>query len=212
MDRHHDPHDPAHDGQYAHRLAAPGGVRPTVWRTPAGAQPGRLSTQTARLLLDGYTQPGDIVIDVDDDNAFTAAAADTGRHHHTLGGHIHLATLGVSPGYIDLLLVHWPRPAVDPHWLLLTCRTVLGTAGRLVVVVRVDPTQRLAHLSALAGAAATAGLHIAGHVAVLPAGTNATGHDDTAHDGYGPDHGPSLNAPVSPHTDLLIFEPDTGRR
>src|SRR4051794_15910686 len=99
MDRHHDrhhPHDLPLDGQDADRLAAPGGVRPTLWRTPAGAQPGRLSLQAARLLLDGYTQLGDIVVDVDDDVAFAAAAAATGRHHHALGGHIHLATLGVS--------------------------------------------------------------------------------------------------------------------
>jgi hypothetical protein len=213
MDRHHDPHHRAHDEQYAHRLTAPGGVPPTVWRTPAGAQPGSLSQQAAQLLLDSYSQPGDIVVDVDDDIALAAAAATTGRHHHALGGHMHLATLGISAGYIDILLVHWPRPAVDPHWLLLACRTLLGSAGRLVVAVRVDPTQRMAHLNALAGASATAGLHIVRHVAVLPPGTlPAATHEDAAHDGCAPGHGPNADHQVNPHTDLLIFEPDAGRR
>src|SRR5690348_2205520 len=105
MDR-HDPRPLEHDEHLADQFGVPGGARPTVWRTPAGTQPGCLSPQTAQLLLDGYTQPGDIAIDVDDDIAFAAAAAATGRHHHALGGHIHLATLGIAAEYIDMILVH----------------------------------------------------------------------------------------------------------
>lgn len=216
MDRYHDPHQRVPDEQLAERLAIPGQARPTVWRTPPGEQPGCLSPQLARLLLDGYTQVGDVVIDIDDDIAFAATAAATGRRHHALGGHIHLASLGHAAGYIDLILLHWPRSVVNPHWLLLACRSLLGTAGRLAIAVRVDADQRVAHLSALGGTANTAGLHTIRHVTALastvaPPAADAAGkhpgHDanvPTGHRGDGPPVAPR------PHTDLLIFEPEAG--
>src|SRR5262245_45906928 len=94
MDRHHDqtPHDPTRhdptplesDERLADRLAVPGGARPTLWRTPPAQQPGCLSPQLARLLLDERTQVGDVVLDIDDDVAFAATAAASGRRHHAL--------------------------------------------------------------------------------------------------------------------------------
>src|SRR5690242_16150668 len=185
MDRHDDPRPREHDEHLADQLGIPGGPRPTVWRTPAGPQPWCISPQTAQMLLDGYTRPRDIVIDVDDDIAFAAAAAATARHHHALDGHIHLATLGIGAEYIDMILVHWPRQAINPHELLLACRAVLRTAGRLVVAVRVDAAHRLAHLTAMAGAADTAGLRLVVHVAATtPAFSPATpAHANTTHTG-----------------------------
>jgi hypothetical protein len=210
MARHHDPNRPVTDEQIADLLAIPGDTRPTLWRTPPAAQPGNLSPQLSRLLLDGHTEVGDVVIDVDDDIAFAATAAATGRRHHALGGERHLASLGHAAGYIDLILLHWPRPSVNPHWLLLACRSLLRTAGCLVIAVSVDAPQRVAHLNAL-GAANTAGLPATRHVAVLaptdstdnrrPGSTEATPAADHAEP-------PTLDQhTLDPHTDLLIFEP-----
>jgi hypothetical protein len=209
MERHHDPHHPEHDEQLADRLAIPGDVRPTVWRSAPPQRPGCLSHEMAWLLLDDHTQAGDIVVDVDDDAVFAATAAATGRRHHALGGDMYLATLGHAAGYIDLILLHWPRPAVNPHWLLLACRSLLGTAGHLVIAVNVEPLHRVAQLSALGGAAATVGLRPIRHVtAVAPhAATPARGRPDPAT--ASPDRDADPLAP-SPHTDLLIFEPDGG--
>jgi hypothetical protein len=208
MDR-HDPHDPEREEQLADRLAVPGDVRPSVWRAAPPQQPGCLSHEVARLLLDDHTQVGDIVVDVDDDAAFAATAAATGRRHHALGGDIHLATLGHAAGYIDLILVHWPRPAVNPHWLLLACQSLLGAAGHLVIAVSVDPPCRVGQLSALGGAAGTVGLRTVRHVAAVApqAATPADGGPDPASTSL--DCG--ADPPLSPHTDLLIFEPAGGR-
>ena len=84
MDRHHDqtPPDPArHDPpgpgfaeKSAERPAVSGDAQPTVWFTAPAQQPGCLSPQLARLILDDRTQVGDIVLDVDDDVAFAATA------------------------------------------------------------------------------------------------------------------------------------------
>ncbi|MEV4201086.1 hypothetical protein [Micromonospora globbae] len=225
MDRHHDQtgHDPTRhdstpresDERLAGRLAIPGDARPTLWRTPPGQQPGCLSPQLARLLLDDRTQDGDVVLDIDDDVAFAATAAATGRRHHALGGEHHLAAMSHAAGYLDLILLHWPRPAVNPHWLLRACRSLLGATGCVVVAVSADPDQRVAHLGPLGGAAATAGLRTIGHVAVLapdvlgaatPVAVTGTlgGRRGSQHPSRpGTRHDPD---PVThPHTDLLIF-------
>jgi len=206
MDHYPDPNHQERDQHLADRLAIPGDVRPAVWRTPPPQPPGYLTPQLAQLLLDGYTRVGDLVIDVDDDIAFAATAAASGRRHHGLGGDIHLATLGHSAGYIDLILMRWPRPAANPHWLLLACRSLLYTAGHLAVAVSADPSRRVAQLGALYGAADTAGLRSVGHISAVaptpdkpaPGGTLATAIAD----------GGDPEPPVSPHTDVLIFEPD----
>jgi hypothetical protein len=208
MDRHHDPHHPEHDERLANRLAIPGDVRPTLWRTPPPQQPGCLSDEIARHLLDDHTRSGDIVVDVDDDTAFAATAAAIGRRHHALGGDNHLATLGHAAGYIDLILVHWPRPAVNPHWLLLACRALLSTGGHLVVAASVEPSHRVAQLSALGGAAGTAGLRAVRHVAAV-APQAATPDTPTCAGTDSATASPARRAdppPVSPHMDLLIFE------
>src|SRR5690349_21268906 len=206
MDRTPDP-QPEDDQQLADWLAVPGGPRPTVWHAAPPPQPGCLSDQVAWHLLHEHAQAGDIVVDVDDDIAFAATAAATGRRHHALGGDIHLATLGHVAGYIDLILLHWPRPAVNTHWLLLACKSLLSATGHLVVAVCVDPVARVAHLSGLAGAAATAGLRPVRHVAVVaPQGAaldiRAHGSPATAGESRIPGVEPP---PVSPHTDLLIL-------
>lgn len=212
MDRHHGPHHHEPDEQFADRLAVPGDIRPTVWRTAPPQQPGWLSHEVAELLLDDHTQAGDIVVDVDDDAAFAATAAATGRRHHTLGGDVHLATLGHAAGYIDLILLHWPRPAVNPHWLLLACRSLLSTTGHLVVAVSAGPLQRVAQLSALSGAAGTVGLRAIRHVAAVA--PQAATPDTPAHGGPDPATASPVRGadppPVSPHTDLLIFKPHGG--
>jgi hypothetical protein len=212
MDRHHDLYRPVPDQQLAERLAIPGEVRPTVWRTPPGEQPGCLSPELARLLLDGHTQIGDVIVDIDDDIALATTAAAAGRRHHALDGDIHLADLGHAAGYIDLILLHWPRPVVNPRNLLLACRPLLHTAGCVAVAVRVDADQRAAHLSALTGIASTAGLrtirHITAVAATPPDAADLAGgrvrpsvHTPPARSGAG------VSDAVHPHTDLLIFEP-----
>jgi hypothetical protein len=225
MDRHHEQtghhptrHDstpPESDERLAGRLAIPGNARPTLWRTPPAQQPGCLSPQLARLLLDERTQVGDVVLDIDDDVAFAATAAATGRRHYALGGEHHLAAMNHTAGYLDLILLHWPRPAVNPHWLLRACRALLGIAGCVAVAVSADPDQRVAHLSALSGAAATAGLRTIGHVAVPTPGVPdaatpvAVTNTPPGHRAGPPTSGSAVGRNphelAHPHTDLLIF-------
>ncbi|GAA0925076.1 hypothetical protein [Virgisporangium aurantiacum] len=187
MDRHHQQHDclgSRLDDHLADRLALPGEARPAIWRAAPAQQPGCLSPRLAHLLLDDQTKVEDVVLDIDDDIAFAATAAATGRRHHALGGAHHLATMSHAAGYLDLILLHWPRPAVNPRWLLTACRSLLGVAGRLVIAVSVDNGQRMAHLTALGGAAATAGLNKIRHIAALDPDAATCEH---------------------PHADLLIF-------
>ena len=222
MDRHqdqtrpdptgHHPTPAGFDEQIADRLAIPGHIEPAVWRTPPPQQPGCLSPELARLLLDDRTQVGDVVLDIDDDVAFAATAAATGRHHHALGGEHHLAAMSHAAGYLDLILLHWPRPAVNPHWLLRACRSLLGATGCVVVAVSADSEQRVAHISALGGAAATAGLRTIRHVAVLApdaatpvAATDPRRGRQGRHRANYPVAGAEPAWIVDPHTELLIF-------
>jgi hypothetical protein len=78
-----------------------------------------------------------------------------------------LATLGHAAGYIDLILLRWPSPPVQPRWLLRACRALLHTSGHLVVAVSADPSQRIATLSAISGVARTVDLQNIEHIAVL---------------------------------------------
>jgi hypothetical protein len=220
-----EPNRPSPDAVDADALAVPGGVRPVVWLADA-AVPDALSPQLARALLDEHTRHGDVVVDIDDDVAFAAAAAETGRRHHALGGGHRLAPLGDAAGYVDLVLLSWPRPhAANPRWLLVACRTLLRhDTGVLVVAVRVPAPQRLSHLSALTGAARAVGLRGVRHVAAFDPATSpgrrhhrvdataaepdrdADTDPDTDHPGGHtmPDTTPHVD-PVAPHTDLLIF-------
>jgi hypothetical protein len=219
-----DPTGPTPDAIDADALTVPGGVPAVVWLAPPAT--GVLSSQLARMLLDEHTRRGDVVVDVDDDIAMAAAAAETGRRHHGLGGGHRLAALGDAAGYVNLVLLSWPRPqAANPRWLLVACRTLLRhDSGVLVVAVRVPAPQRLSHLSALTGAARAVGLRDVGHVAAFdpattperrhhPGGATQAGSDldadadpDTDHPGghTPPDTTPHVEA-VAPHTDLLIF-------
>jgi hypothetical protein len=218
-----EPNRPSPDAMDA--LAVPGGVRPVVWLADAAARQA-LSPQLARALLDEHTRRGDIVVDIDDDVALAAAAAETGRRHHALGGGHRLATLGDAAGYVDLVLLSWPRPqAANPRWLMVACRTLLRhDTGVLVVALRVPALQRLSHLSALTGAARAVGLRDVRHVAAFDPATSperrhhragatpaepdrdADTVPDTDHPGCHtpPDTTPHVGV-VTPHTDLLIF-------
>jgi hypothetical protein len=210
----HEPAPPA-GGDAADHLAIPGDPRPRLVWAPANPD-GGLSPQLARIILDAYTAPGDVVIDVGDDAALAATAAQTGRHHHALGGTRHLATLGHAAGYIDLMLLRWPCDAIHPHWLFFACRAVLRNAGRLVVAVTGERQHRIAHLSALSGAASTAGLHIVAHVAVLTPDEGAATRQDGRPRPSGRDQRltqyavPDVAAATPPttHTDLLILAAD----
>lgn len=191
MTDHHEP-APPHGDNDADVLAIPGDRLPWLVCAPAVAG-GDLSPQLAQLILDAYTTTNDVVIDVDNDKALAAAATQTGRRHHALAGLAGLTALDHAAGYIDLMLLRWPQPSVDPHWLFLTCRTLLRHAGHLVLAVSGDQQHRIAILSALSGAARTADLHIVDHVVVL------TPQTDTPHD--------TSTATASPavHTDLLVL-------
>ena len=196
MDQHLTPSEPGEQPA----ASFVGARHPIVWHTPSGAQPGSLSPELARLLLDSFTQAGALVVDVDDDIAFAATAAATGRRHHAVGGHAALPSIGDASGYIDLILLHWPRAAGNPLLLLEACRALLRTTGRLIIAVHVESGQRPAHLAALSGAGRTAGLRITAHiVAVAPSGI-APGISGDTRTGTAP----------GPHTDLLIFQSEAG--
>ena len=192
MTDHHQPAPPHRDDD-AGALAIPGDRRPWLVYAPAVAGDD-LSPQLAQLILDAYTTTSDVVIDVDDDKTFAAAATQTGRRHHALAGLTGLTTLDHAAGYIDLMLLHWPQPSVDLHDMFFTCRTLLRHAGRLVVAVNVDQQHRIANLSALSGAARTAGLDIVDHVVVLAPATETSVGDAS-----------TTAAPPSVHTDLLVL-------
>ncbi len=216
-----EPNQPSPDAVDADALAVPGGVRPVVWRVDAAA-PHALSPQLARALLYEHTRRGDVVVDIDDDVAFAAAAAETARRHHALGGGHRLAPIGDAAGYVDLVLLRWPRTqAANPRWLLVACRTLLRHgSGVLAVAISVPAVHRTSHLSALTGAAHAVGLRQVRHVAVLqPDPTPASGHhpgggaaapprSGATADGCG--HAPAAASPVAPHTDLLIFATEAG--
>ena len=54
-------------------------------------------------------------VDIDDDVALSAVAAETGRRHHGVGGAHRLVALGDAAGYVDLVVLRWPRPqATEP--------------------------------------------------------------------------------------------------
>jgi hypothetical protein len=210
-----DAHEPAPQpagGDATPDLAIPGEPRPRLVWAPANPD-GGLSPQLARFILDAYTATGDVVIDVDDDAAFAATAAQTGRRHHALGGTKHLATLGHAAGYIDLMLLRWPCDAAHPHWLFFACLALLRNAGRLVVAVTGERPHRIAHLSALSGAASTAGLQVVDHVAVLTPDDDPAARQDiqprpSRRDQRQTRHaiaGVAAAATLTPHTDLLIL-------
>ena len=217
-----EPNRPSPDAVDA--LAVPGGVRPVVWLADAAARQA-LSPQLARALLDEHTRRGDVVVDIDDDVAFAAAAAETGRRHHALGGGHRLAPLGDAAGYVDLVLLRWPQPqAVNPRWLLVACRTLLRHgSGVLAVAVSVPAAHRISHLSALTGAARAVGLRQVRHVAVLhPDATPGSGRHPESGVAAPPDghantatadrsgHPPAVAGRAAPHTDLLIFAAEAG--
>jgi hypothetical protein len=209
MTDHHSSSTDGNDAE-AEPLAIPGGPRP--WLVWAPVHPaGGLSPELARIVLDAYTVTGDVVLDVDDDAAFAAVAARTGRRHHALAGANHLATLGHAAGYIDMILLRWPRLEAQPHWLLRACRALLHTSGHLIVAVATDPSQRVANLSAISGAASSAALHTIEHIVVLTPSPQspASGRQSHAHANgrrrriIADDQTASLPSPV--HTDLLIL-------
>jgi hypothetical protein len=191
--------------------AIPGDRQPTLCRVAATVD-GSLPPPLARLLLDTHTSVGDVAVDIDDDIAFAAAAAVSGRRHHALAGDGHLATLGHAAGYIDLILLHWPRPAVNPRLLLLACRALLRNAGRLAVAATVtEPSQRINQLSALSGAAASAGLHLIDHIsAIAPVPATDPADETTGVRVIAGAHKHRV-APM-PHTDLLVFGLPGGAR
>jgi hypothetical protein len=211
-----DPHDTRphpHDHVAATHLAIPGDRRPSMTHVAATSD-GNLSPQLARLILATHTSVGDVALDIDDDAAFAAAAAQAGRRHHALGGAQHLATMGHAAGYIDLILLHWPRPAVNPRLLLIACRSLLRNAGVLVIAASTKRLDRISHLSALSGAAATAELHLIDHIVAVDSGTDAATpvanpRRATPHPGTAATTTGAAQLPV-PHTDLLIFSPARG--
>ena len=211
MDRHHHtrpsarPDKQFHGQQLADRLVLPDGARPTIYRVPPAGQPGCLTPQLAQLLLDDHTEVGDVVLDIDDDIAFAATAAAASRRHHALGGAHHLAEMSHAAGYLDLILLRWPRPAVNPQWLLTACRSLLGAAGRLVIAISVDGDQRVAHLTALSGAATAAGLYTIRHIAAVAPGVTSSSNADVAVSGAVPGRQRHRDAATHPHTELLVL-------
>src|SRR3982750_233446 len=78
------PAPPAEPGGASHTDLVTGDppVPITVWRTPAGDDQTSIPTRLAQRLVSAYSQPGEVVVDLTDDHALTAAAAGDGRRHH----------------------------------------------------------------------------------------------------------------------------------
>lgn len=173
--------------------SSPGRARLTVWHCPPPDQSGCLTVELAQRLLDGYTQAGQVVIDLDNDPSLPGIAAATDRGHHALDGHIDPDVIARYTASADLLLLRWPRPATNPRHLMQTAHTLLTATGLLVIALHLPAPKRTAHLVALIGAAHNAGFQPLRHiVAIAPT-------DDTS-DPVAPGRVPH------PHTELLILE------
>jgi hypothetical protein len=170
-------------------------TRLTVWHTPPPDQPGALMVELARRLVNDHTQPGQVVIDLDDDPVLAGVAAATGRVHHKAP---QSADISSTAGRADLVLVRWPRPAANPQHLLQTARDLLRASGYLAIAVQVPAQQRAAHLSALTGAARTAGFRPVRHIVAIAPTDETPGQ-------------PTPRGTTHPHTDVLIFQPEAGR-
>jgi hypothetical protein len=184
-------------------LAVAGNPPPAVRRIRATAD-GTLGPDLAQLVLQAYTVTGDVVLDLDDDRSFAAAANATGRRHHALGGARYLVSMAPAAGYVDLILLRWPRRVASPHLLLAACRCLLGSGGVLVVAASLEQDRRSGHLSALHGAATTAGLGPIDHiVAIDPRPLPGDGRGSAAADDR-------PRALPQPHSDVLLFSPRLG--
>jgi hypothetical protein len=196
-------------------LAIPGYGRPTVTRTVATSD-GNLSAQLARMILDTHTSLGDVVLDIDNDSVFAAVAARSRRRHHALDGAQHMATMGHVAGYIDMILLHWPRSTINPRLLLIACRSLLATSGALVIVACAEPGARIRHLSALVGATATADLVLLEHVVAIDAAADTATRVAAPGNVRRPQRiwfdGSGTVQPLVPHTDVLVFGRGEGTR
>jgi hypothetical protein len=176
------------------RPTSPAVTRLTVWHTAPRYESGSLTGDLVRRLLNDHTQPGHVVIDLDDDPTVPGVATATGRVHRMAP---QPADVSRQAGEADLVLVRWPRPAANPQHLLQVARDLLRDAGYLAIAVQVLPWQRTAHLSALTGAARTAGFQPVRHIVAI-APTDETPSQPTTRG-------------TTPHTDVLIFQPQAGR-
>jgi hypothetical protein len=172
-------------------------ARLTVWHTAPPGQPGSLPADLVRRLLDDHTQPGQVVIDLDDDPTILGVAAAIGRVHHMAP---QPADISRQAGEANLVLVRWPRPAINPQHLLQTARDLLRDGGHLAIAVQVQPRQRTAHLSALTGAARTAGFQPVRHIVAIAPTDEDCAQTETVKE-----------SSPHPHTDLLVFQTRTAR-
>jgi hypothetical protein len=168
-------------------------TRPTIWHTPPADRPGDLSADLSRRLLETFTHVGNVIVDIDNDATLTEVAAATQRHLHSLGGNTHPGATAGHIAHADLVMLRWPRAAaINPRHLLQSARDLLTPTGVLVIVVRVPTTRRTAHLSALIGAAHTAGMQTVRHIVAITPTRDTPGT-------------PTPSRTTHPHTDLLVL-------
>ena len=205
------PPSPHHDAGTTDRFGLPGGFEPIIWHVASSpAAHGDLSPEIASKLLDAYSEPGDLAVDVDEHAAFAAAATVAGRHYDSLAGDTRLAALSQRAGTADLVMMRWPRLHTNPRWLLVACRSLLRTDGRMAIAVTVPIHQRTPHISALIGAAHTAGMEHVAHVVILASTPEVPAPDREPHPGHASGHAPTAPASANvrrdaPRHDLLIF-------
>ena len=77
-----EPGDAHHSDPWVDLVAGDPPVPITVWRTPAGDDQASIPPRLAQRLVAAYSRPGEVVIDLTDDDAVAFAAAAGGRRHH----------------------------------------------------------------------------------------------------------------------------------
>jgi hypothetical protein len=147
--------------------------RPVAADPAVDGWPGELARQTVA----GLTSPGDLIVDLDSDDAVRVAALDARCNYRPLVGGAHPHRSATATATADLVALRWPRPPARPNNplpttavdLLGACRTLLGTGGCIAVAMTPPPAD-LAFVDPAPGllaAAPAAGLGYLQHIVNL---------------------------------------------
>ncbi len=194
-----------------------GGDRP-VAADPAGdGWPAELARQTVA----GLTSPGDLVMDVDGDDAVRVAAVDQQCRYLPLPGPAQPRQPGGAAGTADLVALRWPRhpalpdnpPSTAVVDLLGACRTLLLVTGGYVAVALTPPPAGVPFIdpaAPLLAAAPAAGLGYLQHIVALD---RPLAGDRLATDPQppGPDAAAALGRHLRVHRDVVVLVLQAGR-
>lgn len=183
--------------------------------TPTGTG-ARFLTHLTRRLLQIYTQPGDMVLDLDDDPCLRDAAVSTTRGYRTLTDTTTVPDATAAEA-TTLLLLRWPRPqpARTPHHLTepaRACRRLPGNHASAIAVLTptrsTPPTMaRTEDTSVLRAVMWAAGWRPT--VRIIAIATGAGGDAFLYYATTGTDHPEPRGGSGEPidHRELLVFHP-----